>query len=443
MAKLAFLFTGLLFPLFAPGETITNAPVHYIQLEGSVNPGSAAYLAEALRTAEHEKAQAVILRLDTPGGLLSSTRDMIRAVSGSNVPLVVYVGPGGARATSAGALLTLSAHVAAMAPGTNLGAAHPVGGQGEEIKGPMGEKATNDTAALARAQATLRGRDPQVAEKIVTKSESYSAEEAVRAKAVDLVAADLDSLLAAIDGRTVKVGEPPRSVTLRTKGITAAQLVAREMSLQQKALHFLADPNVSTLLLTIGGIAIYAEVSSGFALIVPGVVGLFCFLLGFVSLQVIPTNVGGALLFALGFALLGAEIFVTSYGLLTVAALACLFLGGLFLVDPSLTDMRVSLSLLIPLVASVGVVMAGLGYILVRDRRAVKNSGKNSGLDPLLGTTARVTGVAADGRSGTAFANGEIWNFDSAEPVREGELRLVKARNSLRLVLGNLTTPKE
>ncbi|RZA04598.1 MAG: hypothetical protein EOP11_14735, partial [Proteobacteria bacterium] len=332
---------------------------------------------------------------------------------------------------------TISAHVAAMSPGTNIGAAHPVGSGGEDVKGVMGEKVTNDTAALARAQATLRGRDPQTAALIVTKSESFSPEEALKKRAIDFLAPGLDSLLKQLDGRKVSL---PNDVTLTfdTKGFDADSVVRVDMSMKQKVLHMIADPNISALLITLGGLALYAEISSGFSLLVPGIFGLFCLLIGFVSLQTIPVNVGGALLFALGFALLGAEIFVTSYGLLTLAALASLFLGGLFLVDPASSDMRVSLGLLIPLVAGVGLCLGLLGFLIVRDRR--RGGAGVSTSDQVVGATARVQSVDADGLTGRAYANGELWFFDSDSPLQVGDEAYVRSLRNVRLQLSSRRT---
>jgi membrane-bound serine protease (ClpP class) len=417
--------------LFSTLAAAAPAPFHFIEVNGSINPGSAAYILDSLKLAETARAQGLILRLNTPGGLLSSTRDIIQGISAAKTPVIVYVSPGGASATSAGALITISAHVAAMSPGTNIGAAHPVGSGGADVKGTMGEKVTNDTAALARAQATLRGRDPQTAALIVTKSESFSPEEALKKRAIDLVAPNLDGLLKELNGR--KVSLPGGEVkTLATEGLGTENFVRVEMSLKQKVLHMIADPNISALLLTLGGLAIYAEISSGFSVIAPGVFGLFCLLLGFISLQTIPLNVGGALLFGLGFALLVAEVFVTSYGLLTVAALACLFLGGLFLVDPAATDLRVSLSLLIPLVAGVGACLGFLAYVIARDRRA---GTEVSTSDQVVGTVARVQAIDPDPRSGRAYANGELWAFDCAEPLGVGDEARVAGLRGMRLQL--------
>jgi membrane-bound serine protease (ClpP class) len=411
------MISHLLFALTA----FAAGPMQLIDVNGSINPGSASYITESIQRAEAEQAEAVILRLNTPGGLLSSTRDIIQGISSSKIPVITYISPGGASATSAGALITIASHVAVMAPGTNIGAAHPVGGQGEEVKGPMGEKVTNDTAALARSQAELRGRSSEAAAKIVTKSESFSPEEALKAKVIDFIAADQESLLGQLKGRKVKTAAGEITLT------AASAPVIREMNLKQKFLHLIADPNISTMLIAIGGLAIYAEISSGFSVLVPGIFGLFCLLLGFVSLQTLPINVGGALLFALGFALLVAEAFVTSYGLLTVAALVALFLGGLFLMDPATTDMRVSLSLLIPMVGSVGFIMAIIGLMLYREKKGLGTQ------DRVVGALAKI--ATSEGRSGTAYVNGELWSFDSDEALQAGDEAPVQEIKSMRIQL--------
>jgi membrane-bound serine protease (ClpP class) len=425
--------TNLLLSVLSTLTAFAAAPFHYIEVEGSINPGSSSHITEAIKAAEAEGGQGLILQLNTPGGLLSSTRDIIKGINSSSVPVIVYVAPGGASATSAGALIALSSHVAAMAPGTNMGAAHPVGQGGEEVKGPMGDKVTNDTAALARSQATQRGRNAEAAEQIVRKSESFSPEEAVKKKVVEIVASDLDGLLKALHGRTVTVENPQRRVTLDTAGAAATSLVKKEMNLRQKFLHLIADPNISALLIALGGLAIYAEISSGFSTLIPGVFGLFCLLLGFVSLQTLPVNVGGALLFALGFGLLVAEAFVTSYGLLTAAALTAIFLGGLFLVDPATTDMRVSLSLLIPMVGGTAVVLAAVAYMFYRERRSGGLPEEKG--DQVVGTVAKVAQITGTGIEGTAYANGELWSFDSDEPLQPGDEAIVASLRGMRIQL--------
>jgi membrane-bound serine protease (ClpP class) len=398
-------------------------PAHFIEISGSINPGSSAYFMDALKQAQKENASALILQLNTPGGLLSSTRDMIQEISKSKIPVVVYVAPGGASATSAGALIALSAHVVAMAPGSNIGAAHPVASGGQDVKGDMGDKVTNDTAALARAQAELRGRPTIEAEKIVTKSQSYSAEEALTKKVIELKAASLGELLELLQ----KTPNPlDKNSMVLPSGISTPNKV--EMNLKQKVLHFIADPNISAMLIALGGLALYAEISSGFATLIPGFVGIFCLLLGFISMQTIPINLGGALLFVLGFFFLIAEVYITSYGLLTLAAVTSLFLGGLFFIDPAAASMKVSLSILIPLVGSIGLIMATLGFILARDAKAKKVS-----IGALEGKKAIVSKLNADQKSGYVLLEGELWEFFADEVISNHEEVIVEKVEKLKV----------
>lgn len=396
--------------------------VRVAEVRGSINPGSAEYILQSIASSGSD--DILVIKLDTPGGLLASTREIIRGIAESPVPVVVWVTPSGASATSAGALVALSAHAVAMHAGTNIGAAHPVGGSGEDIKGTMGEKVTNDTAALARAQATLRGRNVEAAEQIVTKSQSFSAGEAVQKRVADFQADDLSSLLRQLDGRKMRLGA--REITLPS--LTGARVAEIAMMPRQRFLHFISDPNISAALLSLGGLAMWAEVSSGFSSIAAGVVGIFCFVLGLVSLQTLPVNTGGAILLCLGFAMLVAEAFIPSHGFLTLGAMASILVGGLFLIDPGAGTMHVSLSLLLPLVAALGCVVGLVGYIFSRDRGRVAEA------NALVGASARVNTVT-DSRSGTAVVNGELWNFESAENARVGNELVVAATQGLKVIL--------
>jgi membrane-bound serine protease (ClpP class) len=421
------LFSICLLCLSSLGLADTAKPIAYAELDGTINPGSAAFLKDAILRAEKGGAQALMVKLDTPGGLLSSTRDIVRAFSVSKVPIIIYVAPGGARATSAGAIISIAAHFSAMAPGTNIGAASPVAQGGEDIKGDMGKKAKNDTAAMVRAQAILRGRDAKAAEDLVLESKSHSAEEAVKLKVVDIEVATKEDLVAKLDGKVLKMGEGNESVTLATKG---SAFLKFEMTRSQQFLHFIADPNISAVLMAIGGMALYAEISSGFSLVAPGVIGAFAFLLAAVSLQMLPINIGGLLLMLLGVVLLIAEIFITSFGLLTIAGIAALGVGALFLVDTSLADIQVSLSILIPILGSFGLVAGTIGLLFARDKLA-----KN--LDPVVGQSALILEAMPGGLSGKVQVAGEIWDFESATPLSEGAHAKVKARVGLKLLIAS------
>ena len=417
-----------LFLFLTTGFAKYEKPIYFLDLKGSINPGSAAYIIENLNRANSEGAAALILQLDTPGGLLSSTRSIIQSISSSSIPVIVFIAPGGASATSAGALITISAHYSAMAKGTNIGAAHPVGSSGEDVKGTMGEKITNDTAALARSQATLRHRNPEIAELVVTKSKSFAADEAVQNGLSNLVVKDLNELLLSLNQKKICLDESCQKFSLlNTEGLTPDSLMTKTMNLKQKFLHLIADPNISTLLMTLGGLAIYVEVSSGFSSLVAGIIGAFCILLGLISMQTLPIQAGGALLFVLGFLLLAAEAFFTSHGLLAVSSVICISLGGLFLIDPASSSMKVSLSLLLPIIGGISTVILFISFIIARDNKRRRKSIST------LHSPVRISTINKDGLTGTAYVNGELWNFESKEHVNVKEKYFVHSITGLKL----------
>ena len=296
--------------------------------EGVINPVAAEYLHDALAFAESSHAQALVLKLDTPGGLDTSMRLIIKDMTNASIPVVAYVAPSGGRAASAGVFITMAAHVAAMAPGTNIGAAHPVAMGGGEMDKTMKEKVENDSVAYIKSIAEQRGRNVKWAEDAVRKSVSATEKEALGLKIIDLVVEDIPALLARLDGR--KVALASGSVTLETKGVEAR---AFPMGWRMEALKALSDPNIAMLLMTIGTIGILAELYNPGA-ILPGVVGAISLILAFYSLQSLPINYAGVLLIVLGVVFFVLEIQVTSYGLLTLGGIASMTLGGLLLVEP-------------------------------------------------------------------------------------------------------------
>lgn len=375
--------------------------IYYIKLKGTINPGSADYLVSTLKKANDQGAVAFAIELDTPGGLLTSTRQIIQAINESLIPVVVVVTPSGSSATSAGALIALSAHWVAMDEGTNIGAAHPVASGGQTIEGDMGDKVTQDTAALARAQAQLHGRNSEIAAKIVTQSLSLSAQEAFAKNiANQILKPGLGQPLEGIDWNKVLKSHPN----------AIFQWVFQPMELKHKFLHLIADPNISTLLLSLGGLAIYTEISAGFSLIAPGIIGVFLMLLGFISLQLLPITTGGAVLMILGIALLAAEIFITSLGLLAVAGTVCLFLGSIFLIDPYALSLTVSYSLLANLFGAIVIVIGFLGWHFCKDSRVLVKSG----IEAMVGQPAVILSES------TLQYQGEIWNYEALESFPVG-----------------------
>ena len=391
--------------------------------EGVINPVSAEYLHDALAFAEAGRAQALIVRLDTPGGLDTSMRMIIKDMTNAPLPVVVYVSPSGGRAASAGVFITMAAHVAAMAPGTNIGAAHPVSMGGGEMDKTMKEKVENDSVAYIKSIAEQHGRNVKWAEDAVRKSVSVTEKEALDLKIIDVIVEDVPALLATLDGR--KVALASGSVTLETKGVEAR---AFPMGWRLEALKALSDPNIAMLLMTIGTIGILAELYNPGA-ILPGIVGAISLILAFYSLQSLPINYAGVLLIVLGVVFFVLEIQVTSYGLLTLGGIAAMTLGGLLLVKSDAPFMQVSLWFLLPTVITAGAILFGMAWMAARTFRK----------PPVTGAEGMV-GAIALARSdlaprGQVFVRGELWEAVSESPIRKGEEAEVKSVDGLTLTV--------
>jgi membrane-bound serine protease (ClpP class) len=405
--------------------------VNEIRVQGTINPASSDFIQKAIAQSEREGAAALLIELDTPGGLVSATKDIIQAMLNAQVPVIVYVAPQGAWAGSAGTFITLAAHVAAMAPGTSIGAAHPVGigapggGQpgaepGEDV---AGEKAENLLAAYIESIARERGRNVEWAVQAVRESVAIPADEAQRLKVVDLVAASRAELLAASDGRKVKVAGEPRTLALKD---AAVRTIA--MSALERFLHVLSSPDVAVLLLMAGMLGLYIEFSNP-GLLVPGVAGAACLVLGLIALQILPFSWLGLILFLAGLGLLAAEIFVGSYGVLFALGIACLLLGGSMIFDvPEVSDLDVSFwSVLVPAVTG----MALFGALVVFGVGRTMGRRQTAGVGELIGMQGRaVEPLAPEGR---VFVRGEYWNVRSEEPVAAGEPVEVLAVEGMRL----------
>jgi len=415
MALTAILFAGA--PVLA--VSAGDRSIWIAEIRGTIDPGSASFLSSTIRHAEAVGAQAVIVELDTPGGLVSSVREMAQAVDQAKVPVVVYVGPAGAAATSAGALLSFSSHLAAMAPGTNIGAAHPVDTAGKDVPGAMGEKVLNDTAAFARGLAEARGRNPQLAEAVVLKSRSLTAQEALKEKLIELIANDRADLIRLLDGREIQIHEGKR--TLRTAG---APVTVAEMTWGQKLLHLIANPNIATILMTLGSLLVYVEVSNP-GITIAGALGVVCLIAAFVAFQAIPISTGGLVLVSLGVALMFAEIFVTTKGALAFGGVISFILGMLWIVDPAQSDLKVSLTVLIPAAIGLGGGVLLLGYVAARSFRLSRETrAKMGGGDAQLGLegyVGHVEVVEGGGKSGKALIRGETWEFRSDAAVSPGD----------------------
>ena len=376
-----------------------------IELEGPINPGTAMYVKRGLLEAKKREAELAVIRLDTPGGLGSSMRDIVKAILNSPVPVVVYVAPKGAGAASAGVLVTISAHIAAMAPGTNIGAAHPVMSGGKEIGKTMSEKIVNDMASYGRGIAKDKGRNGKWVERAIRESVSITAEEALKKNVIDLTARDMDDLLKRIDGRKVSISGT--KITLSTADI---KKIYFRPGFRDRVLTTISDPNIAYILMMIGLAGLYFELSSPGA-IFPGVIGAISLILAFYSFQTLPVNYAGLLLIALAIILFILEIKVTSYGILSIGGLISLTIGSIMLFE----DVGVSLKLMMPTILLIGgffVVVAGLAF------RAIRSKPKG-GIEGLIGETGSVKEVIAP--EGLVFVHGEYWKAEAAEEIATGE----------------------
>lgn len=376
-----------------------------LDLEGPINPGTAAFLTRGIEVAEERAAKLVVVRLDTPGGLASSMRDMVKAIMNSSVPIVVYVSPGGAGAASAGVLVTVAAHVAAMAPGTNIGAAHPVGAGGKEIDKTMSEKVVNDMASYGRGIAKEKGRNAEWVELAVRESVSITAEEALNKKVIDLVATDLDDLMKKLDGREIALQKG--KVTLNTKDLA---MKYHRPGFRDRILKTISDPNIAYILMMIGLAGLYFELSNPGA-IFPGVIGGISLILAFYAFQTLPVNYAGLLLIALAIIFFIAEIKIASFGLLSVGGIISLTLGSIMLFE----DVRVSLTLIAPTIILVG------GFFVVVSTLAFRayRSQPRLGMEGIVGETGRVR--KAIDPEGLVFVHGEYWRAVSTDKIEEGE----------------------
>jgi membrane-bound serine protease (ClpP class) len=417
------LLLALLVLLLAiPGHVAAEetAAVHILKLAAPIGPGVAGFVADALEAADREKAACIVIQLDTPGGLAESMRQIVTKILATRTPVIVFVAPSGARAASAGVMITMAADIAAMAPGTNIGAAHPVGAGGKDIDETMSEKVVNDMVAQARSVAQQRGRNADWVEEAIRDSVSITETEALRENVIDLVADDLDALLTLLDGRKVK-----GKSTLALKD-APRKMVAE--GLRTKVLRAISDPNIAFILFLIGAAGLYFELSHPGA-IFPGVIGGLCLILAIYAFQVLPVNFVGILLMVLAVIFFILEIKVTSYGMLSVAGTIALFLGGLMLFKESGYGIRVSLGVLVPAVGAVSVffaVVAGLAF-------KAQVAGARTGLSGMIGEIGIVK--QAIDPEGKVAVHGELWKARADAALAAGQTVRVVAVDGLTMTV--------
>jgi membrane-bound serine protease (ClpP class) len=402
---------------------LSASKVVAVDVDGVIHPVTTEIVAGAIAQAKQEHASLVLVRLNTPGGLMDAMRETIRKIVSSPVPVVTYVAPSGSRAASAGFFILESGDVAVMAPGTNTGAAHPVALTGE-MNAEMKEKVVNDSAAYMRSICTRRGRDSAVAETAVRQSKSFTEKEALDQHLVDLIAGNEQELLPLLDGRTVTRFDGS-TVTLHTAG---AAVEVYQRTLRQRIISSVADPNIAVMLLVIGALAIYVEFTAP-GMVAPGVVGSILLLLGLSALSVLPINWLGAALLLLAFALFALEAKMAAHGVLGVGGAVAMMLGAVMLVDSPLPEMRIHWTTAIALALPFSLITVWLLSLAVRARRNKVETGSEA----MVGEIGSVFSPLAP--AGKIFVHGEYWNAVSPVPVPAGARVRVTAVEGLTLTV--------
>jgi len=408
--------------LLALAMPSSSAEVLKIVINDAIHPITEEYIGRALEEAQRNKDQALLIEINTPGGLLESTRDIIEKILASPVPVIIYVTPGGSRAASAGFFILESADVAAMAPGTNTGAAHPVTIGGGKIDDEMKQKMENDAAALMRSVAAKRGRNVEIAESAVRQSKSFTEQEALSDKLIDYVASSEEDLFKQMQGKTVKRFDG-KTVTLNLAGEPVRPF---DMTLKQRILAFILDPNIAFILLAIGALALYAEFNHPGA-VVPGTVGVVFILLAVFALNLLPVRFAAVVLILASFVLFALEAKFATHGVLAIGGITTMVLGGLLLVDSPIPEMRVRLGTALAVSLPLGVITVFLMRIALKARANKVVTGAQG----LVGER----GVAQTPLSpqGKVFVHGELWDAVASANLSPGQLIVVRRVEGLQL----------
>ena len=407
-----------------PANAFGSNSIIVIEVEGAINPVVAEFVTNEIRSANTSSEELIVIRMDTPGGLDTSMRKIIKAIQSSKIPVASFVSPSGSRAASAGTFITIASHIAAMEPGTNIGAAHPVnlmgGGTDEQAK-VMEDKVVNDASAYIRSLAEQRGRNAHWAELSVRKSVSISSEEAKRLNIIDLVVANLDSLVLALDKREVKFGE--NIVTLNT---AKKNIIFKEMNNRQRILDIISNPNVVYVLMMLGLVGLYLELSNP-GLILPGVIGSVSLILALYGMQTLPINYAGLLLVVLGAVLLIAEVNVMSYGLLSISGAISMFLGSIMLIDSDDPAMQISRMILYPTLGMTFLFSIGSIYLAKKSHQLRTTTG----MEGLLGKIGVVKETLNP--EGRVLVHGEVWSAESDTVISVGEKVSVEVVKGLKI----------
>ena len=418
---LLFLLLSLFFVVGLKGKVAFSQEIIEIRVQGIINPPTAGFIKETIDNAEKKKAEALIILLDTPGGLDSSMRDIVKSIMESDIPIVVYVFPPGARAASAGSIILLSAHIAAMAPGTNVGAAHPVTIGKEKVDKEMMKKVVKDAEAYARSIAMKRKRNVEWASRAVKESASITAYEALKNNVVDFVAEDVRELLMKMDGKTVETRTGKKTLNTKNKKVTEV-----EMPFKFKFLSYISDPNVAYILMMIGLYGILFEIYNPGA-IFPGVIGGICIILALYSFQALPINYAGVFLIILGIIFFVLELKIVSHGLLAIAGIISIVLGSIMLIDLPSSILSISWKAILAVAITSAFFFLGvLSYAIKAQFSKVK-----TGREGLIGEEGLAKTDIQE--SGKVFVQGEIWNARSDQPIRAGEKVLIEKVEGLIL----------
>ena len=408
-------FSLMLVVLFAGISFAGNGEIIIIPVSDAIGPGIADFVTRGIVRADDQKAACIVIELDTPGGLAEAMREIVISIYAAKTPVVVYVSPSGARAASAGVMITMAADIAAMAPSTNIGAAHPVATGGKEIGGVMSEKVTNDMVAYVKSIAEKRGRNAEWAEKAVRESLSVTENEALEENIIDIIATDMDDLVRQIDGFNIGgKGDLQLSGALRTR---------LKQSIRTKILKTISDPNIAYILMMIGLAGLYFELSHPGA-IFPGVVGGIAIILAFFSFQTLPVNTAGILLILLSIILFILEIKVVSYGLLSIAGVVSLLLGSLMMFEGNGPQSQLSWHVLIPTLLIVSAFFVTLASLAFKAQMSRPRTGE--------GGLVKETGIVNKriDPEGKVLIHGELWFARAEEPIEEGvQVRVVSVEN--------------
>jgi membrane-bound serine protease (ClpP class) len=414
----------LLAVLFAAFAAAAHADVLRVTVNDTIQPISDEFIGRAIEEAGRTKADAIVIELRTPGGLEDSMRSIVEKIFHSRVPVIVYVSPSGSRAASAGFIILESADIAAMSPGTNTGAAHPVIFGGEKMDDVMKMKLENDSAAFMRSIAQKRGRNVSVAESAVRESKSFTEQEALQQKLIDVIAPDIPSLLRAIDGRSIRRFDN----STFTLHVANKRLTSYEMTVKEQVMSGLMDPNVIFILFAIGVLALFVEFNHPGA-VVPGVVGTVAILMTIIAMNLLPTRFAALALLIVAFVLFALEAKFASHGVLGAGGILCLVVGGLFLVDGPIPEMRVHLVTTLVVSIPIGLIAVFLMTLVLKARKNRVTTGKEGMIGEI--------GVAktALGPEGQVFVHGELWNAEAKAAIPEGARVRVRAVNGLRLTV--------